>query len=154
MNSPSGASPLASISALVVEPDDVDRNFIASRLITAGFRVTAVDSFGLARSCLMARPPAVLVTELELGTDTGLQLARLGRSIRTGMTVAVMSRHRHLALERDADAMGAAFVQKPSTTATLLAALCAAALYEPVPRTARRDISTFLLLEAARRKAQ
>jgi ActR/RegA family two-component response regulator len=175
---------MAGILALIVEPDVVHRVFLVSTLTSVGLDVTATDSFSRARALLVADPPAVLVTEIRLGSDNGLHLALLGRLRRPHMTVVVTSRFYDRFLRRNAEALGAAFVRKPTTAGGLFEALYRAALHEPNAdatsgstqpppewrpakprptsaagldvqerrdRKRRREIATFLLLEASRR---
>src|SRR5688572_26347726 len=123
MTAPSDVLPLAGIPALVVEPDQADSAFLVSTLKSAGLIVTAADGFASARARLVRRPPTVLVTEIRLGYHNGLHLAHIARWMRRKMILVVTSRYRDPVLTRDAEALGAAFVQKPLTPAGLLAAL-------------------------------
>jgi DNA-binding response OmpR family regulator len=163
-----GDSPFSGIRVLVVEPEIVHRLFLFSTLTSAGLLVTATDSFSSARALLVAAPPALLVTDVRLGIHSGLHLAILGRLRRPDMTVVVTSRFHDRVLQRGAEAIGATFVRKPMTTRKLFAALSRPPLEVPHRecgqvngagldaqerryRRRRRDIATFLLLEASRR---
>ena len=84
-----GLSPLGSMSALVVEPDEADRAFLCATLKAAGLTVTAVESFSDGRRALLARPPSVLVSEIRVGSHNGLHLALLGRGLKKDMTLIV-----------------------------------------------------------------
>jgi DNA-binding response OmpR family regulator len=119
------------VRALVVDPEQGDGMFLASTLTLAGLHVTATASFESARWHLMSRPPSVLVTERQLGSDNGLHLALLGRSLRPNMVQLVTSRVCDHVLLDDADAVGATCVRKPMTAGQLLAALYRTALREP-----------------------
>ena len=124
MNAPSDSlPPLSGIPALVVEPDAADSTFLVSTLRSAGLIVTVADTFASARERLVRRPPAVLVTEIRLGYHNGLHLAHVARWMRRQMILVVTSRYRDPVLVRDAEALGAAFVQKPLTPGGLLATL-------------------------------
>jgi len=121
---------LSGMSALVVEPEDADRAFLVSALTSAGLIVTATDGFANAHARLVRRPPAVLVAEIRLGYYNGLHLAHIAHWMRRQMILVVTSRYRDPVLTRDAEALGATFVQKPLTPGGLLAALYRAALLE------------------------
>ena len=123
MTAPSASLPLSGMSALVVDPEAADRAFLVSTLTTAGLLVTGADGFATARARLLRHPPAVLVTEIRLGFHNGLHLAHLARWRRPQIHLVVMSRYRDPVLVRDAEALGAAFVQKPLTPETLLATM-------------------------------
>ena len=127
MNALLQSPPLSGIQVLVVEPEDGDRAFLVSTLTAAGLIVTAADGFARARACLVRRPPAVLVTEIRLGKHNGLHLAHIGRWTWQPMILVVTSRYRDPVLTREAEALGATFVQKPLTPAGLLAPLYRAA---------------------------
>jgi DNA-binding NtrC family response regulator len=102
-------------------------------LTSAGFSVTATDTFDSAHALLTAQPPSVLLTEIRLGIRTGLHLALLARSSTPDMTVIVMSRFHDPDMQRHAEALGATFVRKPMTKWELFAALYRAALRAPRP---------------------
>lgn len=123
MPAPPDVLPLSGIPALVVDPDKADSAFLVSTLRSAGLIVTVADGFTSARARLVRRPPAVLVTEIRLGYHNGLHLAHIARWMRRQMILVVTSRYRDPVLTRDAEALGAAFVQKPLTPGGLLAAL-------------------------------
>ena len=130
MPAPSESLPLSGMAALVVEPEDVDREFLVSTLTSAGLIVTATDGFASARKRLVRQPPTLLVAEIRLGYHNGLHLAHIAHWMRRKMIVVVMSRYRDPVLMRDVEALGATFVQKPLTPGGLLATLYRAALRE------------------------
>src|SRR5689334_8808611 len=109
--------------ALVVEPEEADRALLVSTLTSAGLIVTAVDSFTSARARILRWRPAVVITEIRLGYHNGLHLAHIARWTRRQMILIVTSSHPDPVLTRDAEALGAAFVQKPFTPSGLLATL-------------------------------
>lgn len=115
MPAPADFLPLSGIPALVVEPDEADRAFVVSTLKSTGLIVTAADGFTSARARLVRRPPRILITEIRLGYHNGLHLAHIARWMRQQMILVVTSRYRDPVLTRDAEALGAAFVQKPLT---------------------------------------
>ena len=123
MTAPADTLPLSGIPALVVEPDEDERAFLVSTLTSAGLAVTTADDFAGARARLESRPPMVLVTEVRLGYQNGLHLAHIARWMRRQMILVVTSRYRDPVLARDAETLGATFLQKPVTTGGLLATL-------------------------------
>lgn len=120
-------------SALVVEPDEADRAFIASTLTAARFNVTAANNFSDAKTLLVSQPPMVLVTEIRLEAHNGLQLALRGLSIRPYMMVVVTSAFMDPVLQHEAERFGATFVPKPVLASELVAAVCRTALRQPNP---------------------
>lgn len=137
-----GPSPPWTFSALVVEPNDAERVFIASTLTSARFSVTATNNFRDARALLVPHPPFVLVTEIRLGAYNGLHLALRGRSTRPHMTVVVTSAFTDPVLQREAERLGATFVPKPMTASELLAAVYRTALCQPNPNGTVEPIRT------------
>jgi DNA-binding response OmpR family regulator len=138
MSSPKGmksfpftAPPLFGMPALIVEPDASDRAFLVAAMTSAGLNVTAMQNFSSARASLLEQPPSLLITEIRLGTYNGLHLALLGRSAQRNMNLIVMSRFHDRVLRREAHAIGAAYIQKPTTTSALLALLYRMVLSEP-----------------------
>jgi DNA-binding NtrC family response regulator len=119
----SASLPLWGIRALVVEPDQIDRDLLVATLTSAGLVVTATDSFRTAHTRLVRRPPAILVTEIRLGHHNGLHLAHIARWLRQQMILVVTSRYEDPVLARDAAALGATFVSKPIRPGRLLVTL-------------------------------
>ena len=114
---------------LVAEPDEADRAFFVSALTSAGMEVVGTGNFTSARAYLEAKAPPLLVTEMRLGTDSGLDLAFLGRHIRPEMSLVMTSRFQDPALQRRGEALGASFIQKPATAEELFAAVFHATLH-------------------------
>jgi DNA-binding NtrC family response regulator len=123
MNILSETLPLWGRRALVVEPDQTDRELLVATLTSAGLIVTAADSFSRAHTRLVRLPPTVLITEIRLGYHNGLHLAHIARWLRRQMILVVTSHHRDPVLTRDAAALGATFVQKPLRPGRLLLTL-------------------------------
>lgn len=123
MNTRPETLPLWGMRALVVEPDQTDREILVATLMSAGLVVTAVDSFRSAHTRLVRRPPTVLITEIRLGHHNGLHLAHIARWLRRQMILVVTSHHRDPVLTRDAAALGATFVPKPLRPGRLLVTL-------------------------------
>jgi DNA-binding NtrC family response regulator len=175
------ASPLAGMSALVVDPDGAGRALLVATLAAAGLETTLTGDFATARSRLIADPPAVLVADLRLERYNGLHLALLGRTARPRMSVIITSTYFDPVVQRQANAIGAEFMLKPLTAGQLLAALYRSVLIEPNAdgtiglslselqsdhyhtissrpdrrgrdvRLRRRNIATFLWLESLKR---
>jgi len=115
--------PLWGIRALVVEPDQIDRDLLVATLTSAGLVVTAADGFRTAHTRLVRRPPTILITEIRLGHHNGLHLAHIARWLRQQMVLVVTSHHRDPVLTRDAAVLGATFVPKPLSPGRLLVTL-------------------------------
>lgn len=123
MTGASESLPLWGMRALVVEPDQTDRDLFVSTLTSAGLIVTAADSFTSAHTRLVRRPPTILVTEIRLGNHNGLHLAHIARWLRRQMILVVTSYYRDPVLTRDAESLGATFVPKPLRPERLLVTL-------------------------------
>jgi DNA-binding NtrC family response regulator len=123
MTATSESLPLWGMRALVVEPDQTDRDLLVSTLTSAGLIVTAADSFTSAHTRLVRRPPTILVTEIRLGNHNGLHLAHIARWLRQQMILVVTSHYRDPVLTRDAESLGATFVPKPLRPGRLLVTL-------------------------------
>ena len=157
-------SPVLDNSALVVEPDAADRAFLVSALRSAGLSVIAVESFLDAMTVIVARPPCVLVTEIRLGDHNGGHLALVGRLMKSDMILLLASRPRHRVLARDAELLGAAFIEKPMTEAGVVSSLYQGGLAprrrptagasSKSQRRTRRDIASFLLHWASGRHVE
>jgi DNA-binding NtrC family response regulator len=122
---------LSPFSALVVEPHDHHAIFAVSALTGVGFTVTLADTFEKARELLISHPPLVLVTDIRLGSHNGLQLAIRAAGMTPALTVVVTSNVPDIVLQRDAERIGATFVEKPVTAAELTAAVFRTALRKP-----------------------
>src|SRR5690242_13904673 len=121
----------SAISALVVEPNELDLIALVSALTGAGFRVSATDNYPDARNLLASDPPLLLVTEVRLGAYNGLQLALRARTAGPRVTVIVMSGYADTVLQRDAERAGATFALKPIDPRELLAAVYRTAMRPP-----------------------
>ena len=115
---------------LVAEPNEEDRIFFVSALVSAGVQVIGTDNFASARACLEAQPAPLLVTELQLGTYSGMCLALLGRHICPGLSLVMTSRFHDPDLQHRGQELGAVFIRKPMTQEAFLAAVLHATLHE------------------------
>jgi DNA-binding NtrC family response regulator len=128
-------SPLsAPYSALVVDPDHVDRVFVNASLTAAGFSVTTTNTYEDATAALVAAPPVVLVTAIRLGAFNGIHLALRGRAERARMALIVTSSIHDAVLQRDAEQIGATFILTPVRSQELMAAI-----YRTMFRTPNAD---------------
>ena len=123
--------PHSPLSALVVEPNELDMIRVVSALSGAGFTVTATDNYQEARNRLATAPPLVLVTEIRLGAFNGLQLALRAEGAGRRTAVVVTSAFPDPVLQRDAEHARATFALKPLTEAALLAAVYRTATRRP-----------------------
>lgn len=116
------------ISALIVDPNDLDVVSAVSALTAAGFTVSVTDNYRDAKALLVTHPPLVVVTEVRLGAFNGVQLALHAAYMTPRVTVVVVSGVYDPVLQRDAERAGATFAVKPLTSEELLAAICRMAL--------------------------
>jgi DNA-binding NtrC family response regulator len=123
--------PSSLFTALLVEPDHVDRVILHSALASAGFRVIATNNLRDAEEVIVSRQPLVLVTNVRLGAHNGLQLALRGYTERPRMAVIVTSSRPDGILQAEAERLGATFVLKPVSPDDLLAAVYRTALRPP-----------------------
>jgi DNA-binding response OmpR family regulator len=108
--------------SLVVEPNFRDVLMLVPVLTALGFQVTATKTFEEARQSLRV-PPRLLITEIRLGEFNGLHLVLRGLSARQDMAAIVTSTVDDLVLRAEAEALGATFVLKPSTTEEMRAVI-------------------------------
>ena len=121
--SPKDAVNAGALSILVVEPalDALVRT--VSAVASAGFHVTAAESFLQAKHFLTPQSPAVLLTSLRLGCYNGLHLVVRGKALQPTMAAIVTSFDVDAVLQADAEALGATFVVKPIRTDQLVASI-------------------------------
>jgi DNA-binding response OmpR family regulator len=110
-------------SALVVEPDSAKRLRIVSTLTSAGFQVTATDTFEIARRRIVDSPPSVLITALKLSEYNGLHLVLRARAAAPRTATLVTSDEAGRAFQKDAQQTGATLVMEPIDDQQLLAAV-------------------------------
>jgi DNA-binding NtrC family response regulator len=110
-------------TALVIEPLLADQVLTVATLSSAGFQVTVADNFHVARALLEECPPTVLLTELRLNEYNGLHLVLRGKASYSSMAAVVTSAWIDLALQAEAESMGATFINKPLGRQELLAAV-------------------------------
>jgi DNA-binding response OmpR family regulator len=111
------------LSVLVVEPSLEALVVVTTTLTTAGFRVTAAESFVQAKPILLSQPPTILVTAVRLGAYNGLHLVLRAKSVRPEIAALVTSPENDAVLRADAEEMGATFVVTPLPEKDLIAAV-------------------------------
>jgi DNA-binding NtrC family response regulator len=109
------------LSALVVEPRLADSLLAASVLTSAGYHVTVAD-FHEAKAVVTFAPPQILVVDVCQGEFNGLQLVIRAKSESPEIAAVVTCRYEDVVLQREAEALGAAFMVKPVAREELLAA--------------------------------
>jgi DNA-binding NtrC family response regulator len=111
------------LSVLVVEPSLGDLLLLTSRLTSAGFRVTAAESFAQAKPLLDSQPPSILVTAVRLEAYNGLHLVLRAKAVRPNIAAVVTSANEDAVLRADAEGMGATFIVTPVDEKDLVAAI-------------------------------
>jgi DNA-binding response OmpR family regulator len=109
--------------ALVVD-DNRHILAVAERLLTsAGYGVVTANDYCAARADIQVLAPDVVVLDVRLGEFNGLQLGILARHVRDDVHLVVMSSWNDPVLRREAERLGATYVQKPFKSQELLAAV-------------------------------
>jgi CheY-like chemotaxis protein len=109
-------------SILVVQHDVPAQRHVASCLEDAGYRVIEARGFGDARRTLERQPPDLLITDVRLDGYNGLQLLVMSPE---PIPAIVFTNLPDPVLEADARALGAEYLLKPVSRATLLARVAA-----------------------------
>lgn len=99
---------------LVVDHDPAALAVTARSLEAVGCDVDATTSFTDARRLLLDRPDAV-VADVRLGEFNGLHLAMLARHADPDVQIVITARREDSAMQPDAEALEATFVNKPCT---------------------------------------
>jgi ActR/RegA family two-component response regulator len=121
---------MAPASALIIDPVLSDVMFSVATATSLGFRVTVADSFQEALERLRV-PPALLIADIRLGEYNGLHLVLRGKAARRDLAAIVTSGMADLALQAEAERLGATFVLKPTTAREFSAAICRTLLQGP-----------------------
>ena len=102
---------------LVVEDDYVTRAGVVELLAHAGYEVTAVASVPSALARLQAERPDLLISDIRVAGENGMQLVALyGRNV----PAIVVTGFEDRGLEAEAREMGAEFLLKPVLPSTLM----------------------------------
>jgi DNA-binding NtrC family response regulator len=105
---------------LIVDDDASLLDALEDTFRQAGEEVVAIASFEEARRALQRTKFDVLITDVRLGEFNGLQLAVIGRDTDPEMRIVVFSGFDDVVLRAEADHVGATYLVKPVTGATLL----------------------------------
>jgi two-component system, NtrC family, nitrogen regulation response regulator NtrX len=107
-------------SVLIVDDDLSLLDALERAFMDAGETTVARGSFEEGRQALRERRFDVLITDVRLGAFNGLQLAVLARDLWPDIRVIVFSGFDDPVLRADAEHVGATYLVKPVTSATLL----------------------------------
>lgn len=121
LNSDSG-TPLPLLS-LVVDPVPSTLAVVVSAISALQLELITTETFLAARELLERRPPNLLVTAIRLGEYNGLHLVLRAKAERPDIAAVVTCTARDSVLEAEAAAMGATFVQLPTSVEELRAAI-------------------------------
>jgi DNA-binding response OmpR family regulator len=105
---------------LIVEADATFRKSLAALLGESGYVVTTADTVLAARHVLRRGAPDLLITDVRLGEDNGLQLVAMADP---PIPAIVLTRNFDAVLEADARAFGADYLVKPASPSTLRAVI-------------------------------
>ena len=119
---------------LLVAPNPDVASGMRARLLDAGMRVTIVQTFAEGREQLQLLPD-LLISEVRLGDYNGLHLALRARS--SGIPAIVLGKEDAIT-EREAETLGAMYVPTDGDLRHLSAAIRAAGIRVPTPRSKRR----------------
>jgi DNA-binding response OmpR family regulator len=102
---------------LIVDDNDAARAGLAQIFERAGFEVLAVGTYAEGRAALSRMHPDLLIADVRLGEYNGLQL--LAATTRPTAAI-IITGHPDPVIEADAHRMGADFLVKPVSPATLI----------------------------------
>ena len=101
------------LRVMVVDDDAPLLDALAQWLAAEGDEVVACGSFEAARRMLIERPYDVLITDVRLGANNGLQLAVIARQAHPRMLLIVFSGFDDPVLRREAEKLDAHYLVKP-----------------------------------------
>jgi two-component system cell cycle sensor histidine kinase/response regulator CckA len=108
-------------NVLVCEDDENVRSAICEYLEGAGLKVTPCSNANEAKVAFAACGPEVLITDLIMPGQSGIQLGKELRQIVPGLKILLITGHTEHALVQEAHAAGSfALLQKPFSAASLL----------------------------------
>ena len=105
---------------LIVDDDASLLDALQRSFTEAGEQIVACSTFADARRALQTTYFDALITDVRLGEFNGLQLAVIGRETYPDLRVIVFSGFDDPVLRTEADHVGATYLVKPVTGATLL----------------------------------
>ena len=111
------------LKAVVVDDDPQVLSLAGRWLRSAGCETVMSSSFAEARVQIEVCEPSILIADVRLGDFNGIQLGLLARRIRFDVRVLIISGWDDSVLRREAERLGAAFLQKPLSAGALLAAV-------------------------------
>jgi len=104
---------------LIVEDDRPSLEGFMALMADAGYDVIGAHSFEEGRVALN-RAPDVILTDVRLGQYNGLQLIIRGRLVNPGLRAIVVTGHPDPVVQREAEALRAVHLEKPSDPQQLL----------------------------------
>jgi DNA-binding NtrC family response regulator len=107
------------LRVIVVDDDASLLDALAQWLAAEGDEVVACGSYETARRMLIDRPYDVLITDVRLGANNGLQLAVMARQAHPRMQLIVFSGFDDPVLRREAEKLDAHYLVKPVSGETL-----------------------------------
>jgi DNA-binding NtrC family response regulator len=105
---------------LIVDDDASLLDALQRSFTESGEQIVACSTFADARRALQTTHFDALITDVRLGEFNGLQLAVIGRETYPDLRVIVFSGFDDPVLRTEADHVGATYLVKPVTGATLL----------------------------------
>jgi DNA-binding NtrC family response regulator len=118
----SGSEPHQPFTTLIVMPRAREVAYLETVVRSLGLRALTAEDFRAANR-LLAYRPHLLITELQLEEYNGLNLVLHARVARPSLAAVVTSRWEDAVLQRDAETMGATFVEIPTSREELTAAI-------------------------------
>jgi hypothetical protein len=124
MNAPprSGSDQKERFTTLIVTPRAREMASLEAVIGSLGLRGLTAGDFHVANR-LLAYRPHLLITELQLDEYNGLNLVLHARVVRPRLAAVVTSRWDDSVLQRDAESIGATFVEIPTRREELIAAI-------------------------------
>lgn len=111
------------LNAVVVDDDPQLLALVGRWLRSAGCETVLTSGFAEARVQIEVCAPAILVADVRLGDFNGIQLGLLARQTRPDVRLLIISGWDDSVIRREAEQIGATFLQKPLRADELLAAL-------------------------------
>ena len=103
-----------SAKILIVDDEDLIRWSLSQDLGAAGYRTVAVPDLASALRALEEEPPDVVLTDLRLGGDSGIEVLKAARAAQPGLPVVLMTGFADFASAVEALREGAAdYITKP-----------------------------------------
>jgi DNA-binding NtrC family response regulator len=108
---------------LVVDDDDAVLSLTGRWLTARGYDVVTANDFTEARAEIQLCRPQIVVIDVRLGQFNGIQLGMLAQEVRSEVQLVIISGWDDPVLRRDAEHLGAVYVQKPFRAVDLIAAI-------------------------------